>query len=105
MPELPGCAADGVTHQDAVANAEVVIREWIETAQELGRPIARPKAGWFSHSPAVGRKACSMSKLSLTPKAQALGPVARVQYVGTMHGKAEDWLTVEMTSDRDPPPQ
>ena len=44
-----------------------------------------------------------MSKLSLTPKAQALGPVARVQYVGTMHGKAEDWLTAEMTSDRDPP--
>ena len=43
VPELPGCAADGATHQEAVANAEVVIREWIETAKELGRPIPEPK--------------------------------------------------------------
>ena len=42
-PELPGCAADGATYQEAVANAEVVIREWIETARELGRPIPEPK--------------------------------------------------------------
>jgi predicted RNase H-like HicB family nuclease len=39
VPELAGCAADGTTYQEAVANAEVVIREWLETAQELGRPI------------------------------------------------------------------
>ena len=43
VPELPGCAADGATYQDAVANVEVVIREWIETAQELGRPIPAPR--------------------------------------------------------------
>jgi predicted RNase H-like HicB family nuclease len=43
VPELPGCAADGATYQEAVANAEVVIREWIETAQELGRPIPIPR--------------------------------------------------------------
>lgn len=42
VPELPGCAADGATYAEALANAEVVIREWIETARELGRPI--PKA-------------------------------------------------------------
>ena len=42
-PELPGCAADGATYQEALANAEVVIREWIETARELGRPIPEPK--------------------------------------------------------------
>jgi predicted RNase H-like HicB family nuclease len=39
VPELPGCAADGETYQDAVQNAEVVIQEWIETAQESGRSI------------------------------------------------------------------
>ena len=43
VPELPGCAADGATHQEALANVEVVIQEWIETAKELGRPIPKPK--------------------------------------------------------------
>ena len=42
-PELAGCAADGATYQEAVANIEVVIGEWIETARELGRPIPRPR--------------------------------------------------------------
>jgi predicted RNase H-like HicB family nuclease len=42
-PELPGCAADGATYQDAVAHVEVVIQEWIETAQELGRQIPAPR--------------------------------------------------------------
>lgn len=42
-PELPGCAADGATYQEALANVEVVIQEWIETAQDLGRPIPAPR--------------------------------------------------------------
>ena len=42
-PELPGCAADGRTYQEALANVEVIIQEWIETAKELGRPIPSPK--------------------------------------------------------------
>ena len=43
VPELPGCAADGSTRQEALANAEIVIQEWIETARHLGRPIPEPK--------------------------------------------------------------
>jgi predicted RNase H-like HicB family nuclease len=43
VPELPGCAADGETYQEAVQNVEVVIQEWITTAQELGRPIPEPR--------------------------------------------------------------
>lgn len=43
VPELPGCMADGHTYQEALANAEVGIREWVETANEIGRPIPTPK--------------------------------------------------------------
>ena len=43
VPELPGCFADGKTYSEAVANAEIIIQEWIETAQELGRDIPQPK--------------------------------------------------------------
>jgi predicted RNase H-like HicB family nuclease len=43
VPELPGCSADGASYQEAVSNAEIVIREWIETARELGRPIPEPR--------------------------------------------------------------
>ncbi|HEX3555323.1 MAG TPA: type II toxin-antitoxin system HicB family antitoxin [Thermoanaerobaculia bacterium] len=39
VPELPGCAADGVTYEEALSNVQGIIAEWIETANELGRPI------------------------------------------------------------------
>jgi predicted RNase H-like HicB family nuclease len=43
VPELPGCAADGTTYQEALANVQVIVTEWIETAKDLGRPIPKPK--------------------------------------------------------------
>ena len=43
VPELPGCAADGATYREALSNVEVIIQEWIETSQEEGRPIPKPK--------------------------------------------------------------
>lgn len=43
VPELPGCAADGSSYVEALANVDVIIREWVETARELGRPIPEPK--------------------------------------------------------------
>lgn len=43
VPELPGCAADGATYQEALVNVESIVQEWIETARELGRQIPEPK--------------------------------------------------------------
>jgi predicted RNase H-like HicB family nuclease len=43
VPELAGCMADGKTYSEALANAEVIISEWLETAKELGRQIPQPK--------------------------------------------------------------
>ena len=43
VPELAGCMADGATYEEAVANAQVVIQEWIDTAKSLGRPIPEPR--------------------------------------------------------------
>jgi predicted RNase H-like HicB family nuclease len=43
VPELPGCMADGETPEEAVRNAQVIIREWIETAQALGREVPQPR--------------------------------------------------------------
>lgn len=43
VPELPGCIADGATYEEAVANAQTAIREWVETAEAIGRPIPQPK--------------------------------------------------------------
>lgn len=43
IPELPGCMADGETYEQAVTNAQIVIKEWIQTARELGRPVPEPR--------------------------------------------------------------
>jgi predicted RNase H-like HicB family nuclease len=43
VPELAGCMADGATYQEALANAEIIIEEWLETARDSGRPIPEPK--------------------------------------------------------------
>ncbi len=42
-PELPGCMADGQNYSEAARNIEIIIEEWIETAQMLGRQIPVPK--------------------------------------------------------------
>ncbi len=43
VPELAGCMADGPTAVEALHNVELVAQEWIETAQELGRPLPVPR--------------------------------------------------------------
>lgn len=43
VPELPGCMADGNSYQEALSNAEQIIQEWIDTANELGKPVPEPR--------------------------------------------------------------
>lgn len=43
VPELPGCMADGSSYREALSNAELIIQEWIETANEIGRDVPEPK--------------------------------------------------------------
>jgi predicted RNase H-like HicB family nuclease len=43
VPELPGCASDGETYEQALANVQVIIGEWLETARELGHTIPEPR--------------------------------------------------------------
>jgi predicted RNase H-like HicB family nuclease len=43
VPELPGCAADGATYQEALRNVQGIIQEWIETAKQLGRVVPKPR--------------------------------------------------------------
>jgi predicted RNase H-like HicB family nuclease len=43
VPELAGCKADGETYEEAIANAKLIINQWIETAKSIGREIPKPK--------------------------------------------------------------
>jgi len=43
VPELAGCMADGGSYVEAINNAQIVIQQWIDTANDLGKPIPEPK--------------------------------------------------------------
>lgn len=43
VSELAGCLADDATYQEALANAEIIIQEWVEIARDLGRKIPEPR--------------------------------------------------------------
>lgn len=43
VPELPGCKADGSTYEEAIEQVQIIIKEWVETAKQEGRPIPKPK--------------------------------------------------------------
>ena len=43
VPDLPGCASDGDTREEAARNVEDAIACWLEEAKALGRAI--PSAG------------------------------------------------------------
>ncbi|MCL2095631.1 MAG: type II toxin-antitoxin system HicB family antitoxin [Oscillospiraceae bacterium] len=42
VPALPGCMSDGKSKVEALNNIEIIIEEWLETAEMLNRPIPEP---------------------------------------------------------------
>lgn len=42
-PELPGCAADGKTQEEALYHLLEAIQLWIKVAEEEGRTVPEPK--------------------------------------------------------------
>src|SRR5260370_909843 len=44
VPDLPGCASDGATREEAAHNIGDAITQWIDEARALGREIPEPKA-------------------------------------------------------------
>lgn len=42
-PELPGCMAHGDTYEDALKNITDAMNFWVETVQEIGKPVPKPK--------------------------------------------------------------
>ncbi len=55
VPELPGCMADGSTHQEALSNAEQIVQEWIKTAKDVSS--LNPKAGWHMPEDDIAQQA------------------------------------------------
>jgi predicted RNase H-like HicB family nuclease len=43
VPELPGCMSDGKTKAQALRNIDRIAKEWIETAESLGRSVPKPR--------------------------------------------------------------
>lgn len=52
VPDLAGCMADGATREEALHNVEVVMGEWLEVAEQEGRPL--PQGQMVGECPAEG---------------------------------------------------
>ena len=42
FPDLPGCVAMGTTIDEALANAEDAVRDWVESMESHGQTIPSP---------------------------------------------------------------
>lgn len=42
VPDLQGCMSDGETREEALANTQQAMQEWIELKQGLGEPLPEP---------------------------------------------------------------
>ena len=43
VPELPGCAAHGATHAEALRQVQDAMELWLDVARETGLAVPQPK--------------------------------------------------------------
>ena len=65
VPELAGCMADGNTPEEALLNSGIIISEWIETAELLGREIPDPSS--YKGSEKFEKGKCDYEKVLHVP--------------------------------------
>ena len=53
VPDLQYCSAFGTTPEEALAEVQVAMAGWLETARELGKPIPEPR---YRPEPSVVRR-------------------------------------------------
>ena len=88
IPDLPGCAGDGETWEEALGNAEAAVREWIAAAEALGRVVPQPQSHykysgkWLQRVPKslhmklaaeAKKEGVSLNSLAMTLLAEGLG--------------------------------
>lgn len=66
VPDLYGCMSDGETPEEAVANVQDAINDWIEVSLELGRSI--PEAGSAKEAAREHEKAVADAYAALSAK-------------------------------------
>ena len=88
IPDLPGCAGDGETWEEALDNADEAVQEWIAAAEALGRIVPPPlshdkySGKWVQRVPkslhmklaaVAKREGVSLNSLAMSLLAEGLG--------------------------------
>jgi predicted RNase H-like HicB family nuclease len=60
VPELPGCIADGETLEEATHELVLALKDWLETAKELGMDIPLPVTREDAAKPSPGTAAATL---------------------------------------------
>ncbi len=88
VPELPGCVADGPSHAEALAAGEVMIREWIEIARELGWQIPEAR-GRLSYGWRRAKTSSALGLRQLVETPQKMVRKGRSLFQGQLQGGDE----------------
>ncbi|MCE2458795.1 MAG: type II toxin-antitoxin system HicB family antitoxin [Dehalococcoidia bacterium] len=63
FPDLPGCVAMGTTIDEALANAEEAVRDWVESMESHEQPIPSPSnPGTVEVEPGSTLKSVSLTR-------------------------------------------